>query len=250
MKHNKVIWRVLHMDQVIKKRNDLINFFFNEDKEYSKEEVLNKEFAVLTFSPNEEYIDFIKTPYDDMCIDLDTYDFSDDVPEMYIKGIIIDIDNKRDYSIIHVQNKSHNISISCSKQVVFHYSDVFDVGTVAIVKCHLFNHKIYAHFFVDLRHLDKFSEEVGYMNGKSRELVDKHNIFAMPLGLVCQATYFTSKKGTSCLRLLTYTRDGEKTFIACNSGYGTVPENIKASDFIEFKKSKGAYINAVKKVRL
>lgn len=237
------------MNNFIEKRIDLINFFLNNDKKFSEEEILNKEFAVLTFSPHEEYIDFVKTIYDDVCIDLDTYDFDEDISEIYIKGIIIDVDNKKEYSIIHLQNKDHNISISCSKQIVFYYSDIFEVGTVVIVKCHTFNGKIYAHFFIDLRNVDAFSEEINYINGESKKKIDEHNIFRTPLGLLRQVTYFTSQKGTRCIRLLTYTKEGEKTFITCHGKYNTIPQNLKAGDFIEFRKSKGAYINAVRKVK-
>ena len=99
------------MEKVINKRSELMNFFKNENKTYTKQEILHREFAVLSFSPREEYIDTIVTEFDDYCVDLDTFKF-EDTDECYIKGIISDVDRQRYQLIIHLQNKDHNISIT------------------------------------------------------------------------------------------------------------------------------------------
>ena len=52
------------MQKIIKKRTELANYFLNENKKYTKTDILHKEFAVLSFSPHEEYIDTIVTEYD------------------------------------------------------------------------------------------------------------------------------------------------------------------------------------------
>ena len=39
------------MEKIIKHRGQLLNYFFNQSKEYSKVEILNKEYAALSFSP-------------------------------------------------------------------------------------------------------------------------------------------------------------------------------------------------------
>ena len=97
------------MEQIINQRSNLLNYFFNEEKEYSKLEILNKEFAALSFSPREEYIDAFTTEFDEMLTPIE--DLEDDHDEVLLKGIITDVDIKKDYCIIHIQNKSDNISI-------------------------------------------------------------------------------------------------------------------------------------------
>ena len=239
------------MNELIEKRTDLINFFFNTNKKYTKEEVLNKEFAVLTFSPHEEYIDYMKTEFDHMCVDLNTHDFNEDVSELYIKGIIIDVDNKKDYSIIHLQNKNNNVSISFDKNVVFHYSNYFNMGDVVIVKCHTWKGKIYAHFLIDFQYENNFEEEKRYMLNESHRIIDEHhqNPFMPLLGLICQCKYFISSKGTSCVRLQLYIPEGDTMVISCKNRYNIIPENLKAGDFIEYEESEDPFVNNVIKVR-
>ena len=59
------------MEKIIKHRGQLFNYFFNQSKEYSKVEILNKEYAALSFSPREEYIDSIITPFEEFITDFD-----------------------------------------------------------------------------------------------------------------------------------------------------------------------------------
>ena len=54
------------MQQIIEKRSALLNHFFNQSIDYSKEEILAKEYAALSFSPREEYIDVFETGYEDV----------------------------------------------------------------------------------------------------------------------------------------------------------------------------------------
>ena len=65
-----MIWKWVTIMNIVQKRTDLINFFLNEHKKYTQHDILNKEFAVLSFSPRDEYIDTIHTPYDNLCLDL------------------------------------------------------------------------------------------------------------------------------------------------------------------------------------
>lgn len=240
------------MDEIIQKRVDLINFFLNENKTYTKEEVLNKEFAVLTFSPNEEYIDYMKTEFDHICVNLDTYDFSEDVSELYIKGIIIDVDNKKDYSIIHLQNKDHNVSISFGKNVVFHYSNYFNIGDVVIVKCNSYKGRLYADFLIDFQHEDDFENEKKYISKESERFIKNYNqnpYETRLLGLVHTCRYFISSNGTPCIRMELYTpQSNEKTVaITCKNRYNRViPQGLKAGDFIKYTKSKDVFVNNVK----
>ena len=90
------------MNNIIQKRTELINFFLNQEKIYTKEDILNKEFSVLSFSPSEEYIDTLHSDFDDLCIDLSTHKI-EDTSEIYIKGIIVDVDRQNYQTIIHLQ---------------------------------------------------------------------------------------------------------------------------------------------------
>ena len=243
------------MDKVINKRKDLYNFFYNDVEEFDKEDILRKEFSVLTFSPHEEYIDMVKTDYDDKCIDLSTLNINEDIEEIYIKGIIIDVDNKKNYAIIHVQNKSVNLSISCSKAILYRYDTYLEVGTVIIARCHTYCSKIYMDFMIDVNFIDNFKNEIEFLMGKSKKEAKKlgYNKFAgMHKGLICQLTYFISAKKNQCKRLEILTGDGMKMFIACKSHYNKYFEDdLVVGDFISFQTSDSkTYINNVRKIQI
>ena len=94
----------MNMDEIVEKRKSLLNYFFNQDKEYSKLDILNKEYSALSFSPREEFIDAFIIEYEDMLTPIEKLE--ENLEEVFIKGIVIDIDNKKGYSIIHIQNKA------------------------------------------------------------------------------------------------------------------------------------------------
>ena len=240
------------MDSIIQKRSDLINHFKKEDKIYTKLDILNKEFSVLQFSIREEFIDNFTTPYDDLITDVDDIE-GIDVEEVYVKGIIVDVDNKKDYSIIHIQNKENNISITCDKTIVHYYSDYFENGDVIIAKCHTFNDKFYMHFMINFMQGD-FAREIAYMTGASDKIISQIDYYSIkkPIGLVKQAKYFTSKNGNNCLRLVLKVKDEEKVFITCSNKYNSIPLNIIAGQFVDYTKSGGSdtFINNVCKVDL
>ena len=234
------------MEKIIKHRGQLFNYFFNQSKEYSKVEMLNKEYAALSFSPREEYIDSIITPFEEFITDFD--DIENTTDEVYVKGIIVDIDNKKGYSIIHIQNKNNNRSISCSEQVVRYYSQYFEVGHVILACCHSFNDKLYMHFLIDYSTDDSFIMEENYINGVTQEQFDNidPNKYHNEIALVRQATYFTSKKGTKCLRLLVYQNGENKTVISCFN----LPNEIITGMFVEYQISSESFVNNVRRIRL
>lgn len=239
------------MDKIIQKRQDLINFFLNEDKEYNKLIILNKEFAVLSFSPHEEYIDSIDTSKygvsltDFKCIPQQT-------SEIYLKGIIADIDNKKDYSILHLQNKEDNISISCGKNVLDKYQNNLEVGMAILVNAHTFDNKVYMHFLIDLLDTKQYHNEIQYILGQSRFFIDSYDMSKSRynIALVKQATYFTSKKGSKCIRLEVYSTGGkDTTIISCSNKCELMsPQYINATDFVKFIPSSGVFVNNLEKV--
>ena len=113
----------MNMQEIIEKRAQLLNFFTGQSVNYSKTDILNKEYAALSFSPREEFIDSFVTEYDDVLTPI--ADLKMELPEILIKGIIIDIDMKKNYAIIHIQNKADNISISVDENVLYKYGEYF-----------------------------------------------------------------------------------------------------------------------------
>lgn len=246
-----ILDRGVCMDSIIQKRSDLINHFKHEDNHYTKLDILNKEFSVLQFSIREEFIDNFITPYDNLVIDVDDID-GIDIEEVYIKGIIVDVDNKRDYAIIHIQNKENNTSITCDKTIVHYYSDYFEIGDVIIAKCHTYNDKFYMHFMINFSHEEDFTREIAYINGTSDERIAQLNYYTIkkPIGLVRQAKYFTSKNGNNCLRLVLNVKGENRVFITCSNKYNSIPINIIAGQFVDFTMSGNSdtFVNNVCKV--
>lgn len=234
------------MRDIVEKRNSLINYFLNDDKVYDKTEILHREAAVLSFSPREEYIDNVITPFEHMLTDFD--DIDDNTNELFVKGIIVDIDNKKGYSIIHIQNKNCNQSISCQESVVRYYSKYLEVGHVIIACCHSYNGKLYMHFLIDYTVNDSFLMEENYMNGVPFEQMDNLDIrkYHNNIALVQQATYFTSKKGTNCLRIIAYQGGESKTLITCFN----LPSELMTGMFIEYQHSQGSFVNNVRRIKI
>lgn len=236
------------MEQIIKKRSDLLNHFFNQSKTYSKVEILNREFSALTFSPREEFVDAFETEFDDILTPIEDLQYDHD--EVLLKGIIIDVDIKKGYGIIHIQNKSNNFSISCDKPVLNKYGDYFNTGDIVIVKAHTFNGKIYMHFLINYNSEDSFLQERNYLSGFSKSKIDDIDYTHRRglVGLICQVKYFKSKaKGTPCVRLQVYERGTNKVYITCNH----YPNNLTAGMFVSYWVGDNpAFCNSLQEVQL
>ena len=99
----------MNMEEIVEKRSQLLNFFTGQSVNYSKTDILNKEYAALSFSPREEFIDSFVTEYDDVLTPIT--DLKMELPEVLIKGIIIDIDMKKSYAIIHIQKSKQKLML-------------------------------------------------------------------------------------------------------------------------------------------
>lgn len=240
------------MQAIIEKRTQLLNYFFNQSVEYTKEDILAKEYAALSFSPREEYIDVFKTNYDDILTSLE--ELETDSPEVLIKGIIVDVDMKKNYCIIHVQNKGQNISVSVDTNVLNRYSDYLQKGHLLIIKGHTYNKKVYMHFLIDYSVDDSFIIEESYLDGTSQLLLDDIDYTNRNdlVGLVRQVKYFISKRSKKpCVRLQVYVKGKEKEYITCSNPHYEVPSDITAGCFVSFLESnKLPFINYLQKTQI
>lgn len=245
----------MNMDDIVKKRTNLINFFLKEDNKYSKKDILNREFAVLSFSPLEEYIDVLHSPFDHLCVDLSTY-VPVDTNEVYIKGIIIDIDRQNFQTIIHLQNKESIISISCKDATLSKYDDCFITGNPIIAKCKVFNERLYLSFLVELNNLDAFKKECNYMNGYSKDVI--HNIMEdkqdsqTHFGLIIECSMVKTKKGRDMLRGTLYDGVQIRNFGIVKTSFNPfLPNYALAGDYVSFNKpSSDFFINNMEVVTL
>lgn len=236
----------MNMDEIVEKRSQLLNYFFNQSVNYSKTDILNKEYAVLSFSPREEFIDFFTTPYDEVLTPIEELE-ENNLDEILIKGVIIDIDNKKGYSIIHIQNKADNISISIDSAVLYHYNEYLKKGHIILVKGHTYNGKVYMHFLIDYSVDDAFLRESNYLDGISKAIIDDIDYTDKldKIALIKQAKYFKSKRGNNCLRLQVYEEGYEKTYITCSN----LPRNIVAGMIVSYNVSDNeAFCNNLKEV--
>ena len=239
------------MQEIIEKRSALLNYFFNQSVDYSTEEILQREYAALNFSPREEYVDVFETGYENVLTSVT--EIGNDMPEVLMKGIIVDVDMKKNYCIMHMQNKGDDISVSINANVLSKYGDYLQKGHLVLIKGHTYKGKLYMHFLIDYNVDNSFILEKNYLNGTSAMLVDeidytnRHDL----VGLVKQATYFTSKKKKSCLRLEIHERGVDKTYITCKSPYNIVPNNITAGMIVSYNTSNNpTFINNVQEANL
>ena len=240
------------MDEIIQKRGQLLNYFFNQSVEYTKEDILAREYAALSFSPKEEYVDVFKTDYDDVLTPM--VELEHDMPEVLVKGIVVDVDMKRNYCIIHIQNKGWNFSVSVDSNVLNRYGDYLQKGHLLIIKGHTYQGKIYMHFLIDYSSDSSFITEHNYLKGTSELLindVDYTNRYDL-VGLVRQVKYFISKRSKKpCVRLQVYVKGKEKEYITCTNPNYNLPKDITAGCFVSFTEAnKHPFINNLQKTQI
>lgn len=225
----------MNMDEIIEKRSQLLNYFFNQSVEYTKEDILAREYAALSFSPKEEYVDVFRTDYDDVLTPM--VELEHDMPEVLVKGIVVDVDMKKNYCIIHIQNKGWNFSVSVDSNVLNRYGDYLQKGHLLIIKGHTYQGKIYMHFLIDYSSDSSFITEHNYLKGTSELLindVDYTNRYDL-VGLVRQVKYFISKRSKKpCVRLQVYVKGKEKEYITCTNPNYNLPKDITAGCFVSF----------------
>lgn len=242
------------METTINKRTDLMNFFKNENKIYTKQEILHREFAVLSFSPREEYIDTIITEFDKYCVDLDTFDFAD-TDECYVKGIISDIDRQRYQLIIHLQNKDHNISITIRDSVADIYNDYLVVGEPCIAKCRIWKERLYLSFIISLNNISDFQQECDYITGDLLKLVEEKNKNSekhIHYGIIKQCQLVTTQTGKKMLRGVLYEGPNSERSFGCmmNIYNRKLSPSVHASDCIQFRSNHEFFINDARLVKL
>ena len=240
------------MNEIIKKRSQLLNYFFNQSVEYTKEDILAREYAALSFSPKEEYVDVFRTDYDDVLTPM--VELEHDMPEVLVKGIVVDVDMKKNYCIIHIQNKGWNFSVSVDSNVLNRYGDYLQKGHLLIIKGHTYQGKIYMHFLIDYSSDSSFITEHNYLKGTSELLindVDYTNRYDL-VGLVRQVKYFISKRSKKpCVRLQVYVKGKEKEYITCTNPNYNLPKDITAGCFVSFTEAnKHPFINNLQKTQI
>ena len=240
------------MNDIVQKRGQLLNYFFNQSVEYTKEDILAREYAALSFSPKEEYVDVFKTDYDDVLTPM--VELEHDMPEVLVKGIVVDVDMKKNYCIIHIQNKGWNFSVSVDSNVLNRYGDYLQKGHLLIIKGHTYQGKIYMHFLIDYSSDSSFITEHNYLKGTSELLindVDYTNRYDL-VGLVRQVKYFISKRSKKpCVRLQVYVKGKEKEYITCTNPNYNLPKDITAGCFVSFTEAnKHPFINNLQKTQI
>ena len=228
------------MNNIVQKRTDLINFFLNQDKIYTKEEILNREFSVLSFSPTEEYIDTLKTSFDDICVDMSTY-IPTDTNEVFFKGIIVDVDRQSFQTIINLQNKDGHISIVSSGITANVYDDYFVIGEPVIAKCKVYKERIYLSFLIQLNYIEFFEKECDYISGISentiKEIMSDKKDKEKHYGLIIECNLVKTKKGKDMVIGTLYDGEKHRSFGVVKTQYNRVlPKYVIAGDFVKFDK--------------
>lgn len=235
---------------IVQKRNDLINFFLNTNIEYTHQDILNKEFAVLSFSPRDEYIDTITTPYDHLCLDLSTFEMYD-TPECYIKGIIVDVDHQRYQTVLHLQNKDSTVSVFVDGATLDKYNDYFVVGDPVIIKCKIYESKFYLSFLISINKMNEFIREQKYMRGDSFKMIDSQSQDGnRQHAIIVECSKRLSKNQNDMLIGTLY--DGNKRSFASvkNDFNPSVPFEAVAGDYITYQDNGHPFfINNVRIVR-
>ena len=242
------------MQTISEKRSNLINFFFSENNKYSVKDILYKEYIVLSFSPRDEYIDTVKTQFDNLCVDLSTYTF-ENTSEFYMKGIITDVDRQNHQTILHVRNKDVSVSVTCRDGAMRLYDDFFVMGEPVIIKGSTYNGRVSLGFLVALNKQNLFFNEQRYMKGISFELVTDINSEVLTderYGVIVECKWVKTSSGKDMLRGTLFDGDKVRQFGTMKNTYNKfVPIDLKAGDFVCFRKpNHDFFINNMRVVSL
>lgn len=225
------------MEDIIKKRTDLMNFFKHENNTYDKKEILYREYTVLSFSPRDEFIDVIETPFDKFCVDLSTFTF-ENTTEFYMKAIITDVDRQNHQTILHVRNKDISVSVVCRDGASRIYDDYFIVGEPVIIKGSVFAERVYLGFLIALNHRAAFFNEQRYILGNSFNAVQRANedeLDSSKYAVIVECKWVKTSTGKDMLRGTLYDGDGYKSFGTMKNSFNrVVPKDLKAGDFVMY----------------
>lgn len=207
-----------------------------------KEEIMKK-YAVIKTSPRQPIINFFDhtaiqaTKNNGGLTDIGAVDWESASEEVYIKGIITEIDIKIGYAIMDINDGTGTANVLIPKESLDKYREIFEegTGTPILIKAHkrAENSRFYLDMLIDLRNeLESDSKEYRYLTGETYKYITEQGRSGE--ALVVSSSYFLSKQNQNRgTRLTLINQDGMFNRMCFDS----LQQDIEAGDIIKFQES-------------
>lgn len=214
--------------------------------DWSEEEKLFKEFSRLKINPAGNLLDLydIDKEFELKTNSVKSLENIQNQKDIFVKCIITDFKNKKDYGFLAVTDNFDSTSIFVSKNHIIKYIDILSAtGTPILLKVSVKNEKISLNSIIDLKNVDKKSREYQYISGELfetlKDLKDRNP--HVNIGLLNDVSFFTSRKKNSCVSydiILNKDQKLENRLTVSN-----FPDHMFENSFIAFYPSDEPFIN-------
>lgn len=185
-------------------RSQLYNTI-EETNQWSEQEKLYREFQRIKINPNGNVLDLYNL--DDLGLDLqiDTiktlFNNTEDYDSFYIKGIVSEYKNHKDYAYLTVTDGFDVISVYVDPRFISRYVEAFEVGTPLLLHLNGIGTKYSLLSLINLQDPQKYSHEYHLYNGEAMKILQNLQMQNdVPCGVASNIKYFTSKRGNPCVR--------------------------------------------------
>lgn len=172
---------------------------------WSEQEKLYREFQRIKINPNGNVLDLYNLNDLDIGLHIDTiktlFDNTDDYNSFFIKGIVSEYKNHKDYAYLTVTDGFDVISVYVDPRFISRYVEAFEVGTPLLLHLNGIGNKYSLLSLINLQDPTKYSHEYHLYNGQAMKILQNlQSQNDVPCGVASNIKYFTSKRGNPCVR--------------------------------------------------
>ena len=176
-----------------------------EPTKWSEQDKLLREFQRIKINPQGNVLDLYDIKKMGIDINLNTiqelFDNTEDYNDFFIKGLVTEYKDQKDYAYLSVTDGFKVISIFIGAEFKPRYVDVFEVGTPLLLHVNGKGTKYSLLSLINLLDPMKYQHEYWLYNGQAVEkLKALQSQNQIPCGIASNVKYFVSKKGNPCVR--------------------------------------------------
>lgn len=186
-------------------RCELYNQVEESNENWSDQERLYREFQRIKINPNGNVLDLYNLQDIDIDLEINTikslFNNTDDYNSFYVKAIVSEYKNHKDYAYLTVTDGFDVISVFVDPKFISRYVDAFEVGTPLLLHLNGIGDKYSLLSLINLKDPKKYTHEYLLYNGEAMQKLQSLQISNdVPCGIASNVKYFTSKKGNPCVR--------------------------------------------------
>lgn len=217
-------------------------FTKEEDRVWSDQEMLMREYKKLKLSPKQNLIDYYDEEVKGIKITLlNNLPIDENCDELYVRGLVNNFTPKEGYGYLEISDGTNTMTISVNQYLIDKYFDLFkSVGTPLLIKLNKSNEKYYMSFSIDLSvNRDKYKQQYGYIFNEYLPYLKGRNETSKfyNYGIIKNVIRKISKNGNDCAIITLLNGFGEEKLISCINRRTTYIPQLMASDLIEYKKT-------------